>query len=451
MEKQNIRIKIFAIAKDEAAYIPQWVHHHFYFGFDEIEIWLNNIEDNSIEVCERLSDTYGNFSYKVADDILEECKGKGLHFQRFAYNEVYKRELADKNFTHIFYLDLDEMWTPKDFSTNIKEYLSLYSDKDSISFPWYIDDASYDKNVFTDLFSIKQKIYTNRHVKSLVKITDKVSKVDIHNHLITEGKYILYNGNVFNTSSPESLQGALLPIVDKESESNELDGFFIYHRVFRSQVEYISSLMRGRQHSRHMGRLKDNRWGYKNVGKCFEFIIDNEIVKYNKSYVSFLDRNDIFMSVLEAQRFIINRYYQVKDFVLNNEDKILYERLFDGIHLNEIGKYGAIKYNIDSTLRDDKNIFIIGWIVKNDPTPQDFLDIKFIFCDHNGNEKKLNGEIKFINRPDVVEKVHKSAPVSSGFKFIFPKEYFSSNGLKVSLKSYNHDSETVVFMISESN
>ena len=46
------------------------------------------------------------------------------------------------------------MWTPKDFSTNIKEYLSLYPDKDSISFPWYIDDASYDKNVFTDLLFI---------------------------------------------------------------------------------------------------------------------------------------------------------------------------------------------------------------------------------------------------------------------------------------------------------
>lgn len=81
MEKQDIRIKIFAIAKDEAAYIPQWVHHHFYFGFDEIEIWLNNIEDNSIEVCKRLSNTYENFKYKVADDILEECKKREFIFK----------------------------------------------------------------------------------------------------------------------------------------------------------------------------------------------------------------------------------------------------------------------------------------------------------------------------------------------------------------------------------
>lgn len=70
----DIKVKIFAIAKDEGAYIPQWVFHHFYFGFDEIEIWLNNIEDNSVEVCEKLANVYPKFKYEVADNLLEECK-----------------------------------------------------------------------------------------------------------------------------------------------------------------------------------------------------------------------------------------------------------------------------------------------------------------------------------------------------------------------------------------
>ena len=44
-------IKLVAIAKNEAPYIPLWAFHHFRIGIDLIEININNTDDNSIRVC----------------------------------------------------------------------------------------------------------------------------------------------------------------------------------------------------------------------------------------------------------------------------------------------------------------------------------------------------------------------------------------------------------------
>ena len=40
-------IKLVAIAKNEAPYIPLWAFHHFQIGIDLIEIHINNTDDNS--------------------------------------------------------------------------------------------------------------------------------------------------------------------------------------------------------------------------------------------------------------------------------------------------------------------------------------------------------------------------------------------------------------------
>ena len=46
-------IKLVAIAKNEAPYIPLWAFHHFRIGIDLIEIHINNTDDNSIRICKK--------------------------------------------------------------------------------------------------------------------------------------------------------------------------------------------------------------------------------------------------------------------------------------------------------------------------------------------------------------------------------------------------------------
>ena len=47
-------VKLVAIAKNEAPYIPSWVFHHFNIGVDLIEIYINNTDDNSLKICRKL-------------------------------------------------------------------------------------------------------------------------------------------------------------------------------------------------------------------------------------------------------------------------------------------------------------------------------------------------------------------------------------------------------------
>lgn len=45
-----MKVKLVAIAKDEAAYLPDWIFHHLYFGFDSIDIYVNNTTDNTYDL-----------------------------------------------------------------------------------------------------------------------------------------------------------------------------------------------------------------------------------------------------------------------------------------------------------------------------------------------------------------------------------------------------------------
>src|SRR5690625_5458295 len=85
-----MRIKLCAIAKDESAYLFNWVFHHLYFGFDEVEVWLNNITDNSEELCREMARISSQFKYRVADDVVSEAYRRGKMFQIIAYEKKYK-------------------------------------------------------------------------------------------------------------------------------------------------------------------------------------------------------------------------------------------------------------------------------------------------------------------------------------------------------------------------
>ena len=48
----EFKVKVVAIAKDEGAYIAEWIFHHLYFGFDAIDIYVNRTTDNT---CQNLN------------------------------------------------------------------------------------------------------------------------------------------------------------------------------------------------------------------------------------------------------------------------------------------------------------------------------------------------------------------------------------------------------------
>src|SRR5690625_3516362 len=113
-----MRIKLCAIAKDESAYLFNWVFHHLYFGFDEVEVWLNNITDNSEELCREMARISSQFKYRVADDVVSEAYRRGKMFQIIAYEKMYKAAVYE-GFDYIVFLDIDEFFVPKDFRSHV--------------------------------------------------------------------------------------------------------------------------------------------------------------------------------------------------------------------------------------------------------------------------------------------------------------------------------------------
>lgn len=443
----DIKVKIFAIAKDEGAYIPQWVFHHFYFGFDEIEIWLNNIEDNSVEVCEKLANVYPKFKYEVADNLLEECKKNNKHFQREAYNIIFERELSLGEFTHIMFLDLDEFWTPKDFKTRIRSLLNTLPEADTVSFLWYLDEANLHSKPFSNTFHKYQYLEQFNHVKTLTKISNNIQKVDIHNTLFKGGAIQLFcDGSVFDTKNQKSLEGAIvvdLPIHRK----NLVDSYFIYHRVFKSQEEYVSSLLRGRQHVKdNKDILKSNRWGYYNINSLIKYDINQELLdKYYHYYDNFLTYIDLAFYINISRKFILTRFEKVESVYHNNFDFYSQKDMFKGLKLPNFKIIDVLdfKYCIDKVILSERNIVtIVGWAL----TKNTGLNLNVRIIDRN--EQYLDGEFKRIDRPDVVRIVDNKAPLNCGFNFICQiNDIKDTSKLKVSLDRFDKKTNTVIFNV----
>jgi hypothetical protein len=414
-----MKIKLAAIAKDEGAYIPAWVFHHFQTGFDEIEIWLNGITDNSYCICKKLRDKYpDSFRYIDGDELLNECKTKGLNFQIEAYKLIY-RDAKEENFTHILFLDLDEFWISRNFEYNIKDLVIKLDYADAISFQWYFDTPRHDNSEF-DLWTSNKFAAKNEHVKTLLRITDRVEKIHIHNHLIFEGNYVMSDGSSFvEEGAIRQHNKSRISMNIFEKQKFHLDDFYILHTVYRSPKEYVASLLRGNNNPKYTDLFKMNRWGYvpfdTNVPNL-EISSFKEIYKnYHDMYDKFLNNNSLFQDVLVAREFLLKRFDSVIGH-LNNDPGLLnrYKRLFRGIDLSDylsgdFNGYG-ISFNVDSVNRiDTSEVLIQGWVFDKNTNKPPEINAKL----SNGN--KLKCRIQSVERPDVVA-VHDKAHLKCGFK-----------------------------------
>ncbi|MDH2294256.1 glycosyltransferase family 2 protein [Cobetia sp. 1AS1] len=313
-----MKIKVVAIAKDEAAYLPEWCFHHLYFGFDACEVWLNNITDNSHDICKELeSITHGKFKSILADDLLEKCLQEGLNFQTEAYNVAFG-QARRQGFSHVLFIDLDELWTPQDFMSSVSKY---FSDHDMgragvVSFNWLIDTPHDLREAFSRPYTNLMWMHANRHVKSIVNTSALVDRVNIHTAKLKKNDYYcLEDSSYFDLVDDDQHARALISKDRFELIRNEVPKAFIYHRIYRSQHEYLSSLDKGRRHASNDRRpFKVNRLGYRpdfKSARANRYDIDqNKLNDYEWAWCKFRTSNLLEMQ-FDARRFITDRYERV--------------------------------------------------------------------------------------------------------------------------------------------
>ena len=119
-----ISLKLVAIAKDEAPYLPIWIFHHLHIGITSIDIYLNNIEDNSYEIVQKIARYDRRVKIFNADKLLRLSKKSKSDFQQEIYNFALSTERAAQQHSHLLFLDIDEYLMPSNFGDKITKLLS---------------------------------------------------------------------------------------------------------------------------------------------------------------------------------------------------------------------------------------------------------------------------------------------------------------------------------------
>ena len=433
-----MRLKLAAIAKNEAIYLPQWIFHHYKFGIKNFEIWLNQTTDNSLLVLSLLN-LHPEIEIKIieADEILEMCLEEAKWFQKVAYSQMYVQALRE-GFDYIFFLDLDEYWTPKDGTSLLSDIVSTMPEADSIAFQWLLDTPTDDatpNKLPVDFLDLQ----INSHVKSILKLSERIKEVHIHNSEFFDGTYLLEDGREF-VSTPFSPQRFMLDIV---SASAAIPSSYILHALYRSKEEYLARLLRGRRHMNDSTRIKSNRYGYI-LEPSSRFVtrdIDIQtIAAFHQEFSIFCD--DLGMTeLLKNSTEFENQNAKSLEFLIANKTSLhLYYEQLRGIgfnkHFNEIGEINSIKFHIDTVVTDDLGqILITGWA----------FDWFYLNSAMRSNilmeegEYVTDFEFSSYPRPDV-KKVFRDANIHSGFviKIEMSKSGISLDNLRIQLTNeYN--------------
>jgi hypothetical protein len=320
-----MRIKLVAIDKEEAAYMSEWIYHHLSFGFDSIDVYTNNISDNTKGVLKKISKKYDVTD--VDADFILGCSNGG--FQTIAYGIALQKAKLD-GYSHIMFLDIDEFWTPKDFQTSIKDFLINLKDPDIVSFPWFL---KVDKVQFSSPFQNSNRFVPNRHVKTIIKTGVSVSSIDIHCIVSSGSISILPDGNIL------AEHGKNVPLMDKAYDI--FPPAFISHRLCRSEVEFVSLLGRGRPGSAiGMAALKKNRPTFIRPSEhdlVFE-INANIMSNYTNGLNEFLEHCSVNVEINKGQDYVLSRYFDVIDRfkVLGLDESKEIIKLLKGVGLPEV-------------------------------------------------------------------------------------------------------------------
>ncbi|PRF36378.1 hypothetical protein C6T58_09755 [Burkholderia multivorans] len=422
----DIKVKLVAISKDEAAYIPQWVFHHLNFGFDGIEVWINNTSDNSFEILSRLQDGLGGDVVEIvqADDFFAKCKKSGKYFQPEVYNSVYQKEKERRRYTHLMFLDLDEFWMPSNFRDSVKDMIRKLPDSDVIASLWMFDMPEPGRVPFSRPFE-KEAIYQkNPHVKSLVKISDNIKSIAVHVALLKGGVIHLSDGTVVeDDDDAKRVNWAYISKSQFRERISMIEEYSIVHHVYRSPVEYLSSLLRGRSHANDDNVFKVNRIGYipwQGKEAMVRLSISPELIKgYDGEFEKFVDRFDLSECLKVARRFVLSRYKSAIDILkcdpalrekyknqlrgLNVEERLVLpdidvDAFLDGAAWSANQMNAIVDGVIDSAQVEEGELVINGWII--DDLKKSTGEFRVVV---NNSLVLIATGFDVVHRPDVIK------------------------------------------------
>ena len=327
---EKIKIKLVAIAKNEAAYLPQWIFHHLRLGVDSIDIYINGSSDNSAEISRIISSFEPRFKYYESDKYVEKCIKKGRNFQKYIYNRAFRKCNKRDSFSHLLVLDLDEYLMPEKLEHDLKDFIRSSGDVSVVAFPWCFDaPCSLEAKPFQRFICPTINLSPHSHVKSIGRIED-IKRVKIHTFVLKAGesndinrtKKILSTGIEINSQNSRIHGSILGSEAQKAFKEKIFESWFVLHRVNKSEAEYLASLLKGRadrlSNKDFRNLLKDNRDGFSlfDPKTMLQKNYDSSSVHdYYLAFDAFLDRLSIRKELEKSQYFILDQVRELDDLI----------------------------------------------------------------------------------------------------------------------------------------
>lgn len=297
---KNSEIKITALASNEGLYLPQWIYHHDYFGFNAFEIIINRTTDCSLEVIERLKTKFPNISTINFDwiDYQSQAVGDSKILQNGAYLFTYLN--TSSHFDYVFYIDIDEFWMPKNCSDKIQDCIAKLNFPDAIGFQylWVGGQKDYGMPVLS-----ARKIYGDLHptIKSMIRTGLRPTEIGAHRTLFKSvDRYMLPDGERLETL-PDTY---FYRVYGKQS--TVFRDYFLYHDYYRSVSFFLAGMVRGcpfMSNARFANRiyLRADTWKLLNnpPGKqLFDNHLPSEYFKNFSNLINELDLQPLFRQCL---------------------------------------------------------------------------------------------------------------------------------------------------------
>ncbi|MCF2948184.1 glycosyltransferase family 2 protein [Paraglaciecola aquimarina] len=302
MKIEKPRILLAGIAKNEAAYLPEWIYHHLNIGIDSVLVYVNNTDDNSVSLLNKLGDTLP-VKYKVVDGIENDQREELLSrinkdflnytpLQSKSYADIYIATSADE-FDYILYLDIDEfLLLDQDLLALAENGMFEHS---VISFQWFA--TSGDKLPFSCLHA------------DMMGEFDKFTKYMIRTGQEDAKFHSCHIGRMKDDRVHFHSEGIVL------------------HRVVRSKEEYLALIARSNPTVNNLSNgFKLNRRGWTSKGSdCIPSIYRKQLDDYQGKFEQFCSNTNIEAELKIAQENVSRRAKAVTELIsaLNQQNSEL--------------------------------------------------------------------------------------------------------------------------------
>ncbi|MDO6569271.1 glycosyltransferase family 2 protein [Alteromonas sp. 1_MG-2023] len=319
-------VKLVAVAKNESAYLLEWIFHHLYMGFSEIDIYYNGCSDNTLDLIPLLKDFPVNFIN--ADDTFDASTTTP---QVDIYRQCFRLR-ENRKFDALMFLDIDEFWVPNNFEDKISDVCNRVGEFESVSFQW--KNKLERNNPFAPALEKTINVEAAKQIKTLYRAYLKPTRMNPHNVLDNELNQKYEDGKTLETVNDQHSQCQL-----SDSSTNA----FILHRKDRSEFEYIAMLLRGRpintRASQEEFALKGNRHGFKLSYDSKTLTFNSAAFLHYRNYMETILNSSAFNSFQKDAKLQVDMRYSLVLEVISKaseRDTVLLDKLLTNITLPDV-------------------------------------------------------------------------------------------------------------------